>query len=105
MFSEDIEKSITTPHSHEGEHNPPLWLIWSRKKGRTGLYDFPALDTVGDTEHSARYHVNAVLETPNTIVSVERIPANHRFGSSIPDLQTQTHIALWRKRLETVDGD
>lgn len=107
IFPEHIERSLVTPHEHEGKRNKPLWLIWKVESARTGVPYFPILDTVCDTEESARYHVAMLLDDSDRqkdvygqeiFVAVERIPANHRFGSSLGDLQMKTHLALWRAR-------
>lgn len=102
----DMEPSIVTPHAHEDpERHPPLWLIWKRRHyNRSGLNDFPMLDSVCTTEASARYHIRAALEGAGDVYC-ERIPANHRFGSSLGDWQMQAHMALWKERLKRKDGD
>ena len=102
-----LEPAITTPHHHEGKNNPPLWLIWVMRSSSAGLRDFPALDSVANSEDMCRYHVGAVLETDTEVeVYVERIPANHRFGSSLEEWQMKSYHSLrtWRKRNQ-LDGD
>lgn len=83
-------KVIRTPHEHEGAENKPLWLIWKMKYiKKTGKIVGPVLDCVCDSESSAVYNTGAACEeaimtTRDKIdVFVERIPANHRFASSI----------------------
>lgn len=102
LVPKNLEPAITTPHEHEHpEHNRPLWLIWVVEKSlRTDVPYFPRLDTVCDTEDSCRYHIGAILEInpESKDVFVERIPANHRFGSSLPELQMKSHMAIWRAR-------
>jgi hypothetical protein len=97
-----IESIITTPHDHEGEHNKPLWLIWKvDRDSRTDVPYFPVLESVCDSERSARYHyLMAVSGFLKKEVFVERIPANHGFGSSLDDLQMKTHMAMWKARAE-----
>jgi hypothetical protein len=103
---EDIEKSITTPHAHENEHHRPLWLIWKiRKLSRDGVPFFPELDTVCDSEDMARAHVRGVLYESHERVWVERIPANHRFASSLEIHQMNAHMVLWKERVRRLDGD
>jgi len=97
-----FEASLTTPHSHEGEHNRPLWLIWKRPADT-----FPTLDSVCDSEESARYHLSAVLESKDIEVYVERIPANHRFGNSeFSEMQMKGYhaVRVFRKCYQ-LDGD
>lgn len=85
----DVVKIINTPHDHEGDGNRPIWIIWDVKPGQP-----PQIDTLCDSADSAVYHYGAVgLEIahakrgyPNDAqrsVFVERVPANHRFASSI----------------------
>lgn len=108
---EDIEYALVTPHSHEHpERNKPLWLIWkTRPLGRNNggdAHDFPRLDSVCDTDESARAHYRmAVYGETQAKVYVERIPANHRFASSLNDWQMEAHMAIWKERLKRVDGD
>ena len=106
LVPQSLEDAITTPHGHESADRRPLWLIWVVTTARTGVPYFPVLDSVCDTEESARYHIGAVIETggEKSEVYVERIPANHRFGSSLEDLQMKTHMAMWKSRKE-LDGD
>lgn len=96
-----LEKRIVTPHEHEGKGHPPLWVIWVVERSSiTDVPYFPVLDSVCDSEDSARYHVGARLESgvKGMEVYVERIPANHRFGSSLPELQQRSHMAAWKAR-------
>lgn len=110
FITPDQERDIQTPHEHEhSEYNKPLWLIWRMEHASNGVPYFPVLDTVCDSVESARYHVGMAMEessrSSTTIkVYVERIPANHRFGSSLPELQQRAHLALWRKREELAEG-
>jgi hypothetical protein len=92
---EDVERDIVTPHSHEHpEKNKPLWLVWALDHG-----DFPRLDSVADTEDSARYHYRAAVQSGRAArVHVERVPANHRFASSLGEWQIEAHQALWKER-------
>lgn len=84
----EVEKAITTPHDHEGPDNRPLWIIWKVDIGRDGLTDGLQVDSIADSEHSARYHIACLLdEVPGRAMTggellahVERVPANHRFG-------------------------
>lgn len=102
----DMEPSIVTPHAHEDEKHPPVWLIWKRHRySRDGIPDFPVLDTVCLSEDSARYHIRAALESSGNLVYCERVPADHRFGSSLGEWQMQAHMALWKERLKRKDGD
>lgn len=101
-----LEEAIVTPHKHEDAHHKPLWLIWIVKKGWDGRPEFPELDTVCDSPDSARYHVSAAIQShARAEISVERIPANHRFASSLDYLQMDAHVALWKERLKRRDGD
>lgn len=111
-----IERSIITPHEHEGKGNKPLWLIWKVESSSTGVPYFPVLDSVCDSARSCRYHVLMILDenerrqlawsdTLPTDVYVERIPANHRFGSSLPQWQMNSHMAIWKARNTMRTGD
>ena len=106
LVPRSLEDAITTPHEHESPNRRALWLVWVVTTARTGVPFFPALDSVCDSEESARYHIGAAIETGGgrTEVFVERIPANHRFGSSLEDLQMKTHMAMWKSRRE-LNGD
>jgi hypothetical protein len=98
---DEIEKQISTPHEHEdADWHRPLWLVWRvRIAQRTDVPYFPELDTVCTTADSARYHIRAILfDTTQDRLWVERIPANHRFGSSLEELQMKTHMAMWKAR-------
>lgn len=82
----DLIEVIRRPHEHEGPNNRPLWIIWKQLTMRDGTVDVPRIDSVCDDDESAIAHVGMVFETDNSRefkVFVERIPANHRFGSSI----------------------
>lgn len=109
----DVERDIVTPHHHESMEvkpeslygdqptNRPLWLIWVREKSRIGVLYFPTLDSVADCEESARAHYRMAVEgKPGVDVSVERIPANHRFASSLGYWQNEAHVAQWKARAE-----
>ena len=98
-----LESAITTPHDHEGKGQPPLWLIWILG----GDVMFPVLDSVADSEDSCRFHVGAILySSPDEDIQVERIPANHRFGSSLEEWQMKSYhsVRRFRKRHE-LDGE
>ena len=98
-----FEPLITTPHEHESKGSPPLWLIWIIN----GAVTFPVLDSVADSEDSCRCHVGMILYSdPDEDVHVERIPANHRFGSSLEDWQMKAYhsVRMFRKRHQ-LDGD
>ena len=97
-----FEPSITTPHDHESKGQPPLWLIWILQPE-----GFPVLDSVADSEDSCRGHVGMILySAPDADVHVERIPANHRFGSSLEDWQMKSYhsVRMFRRRHQ-LDGD
>lgn len=107
-FENQFKKSIVTPHEHEAKGNPPVWLIWKRLPG-----GFPELDTVCDSEWSAAVHVMMAYppahirnEADRNEVWVERIPANHRFASSLSEAQMKGYhsVRAWRKRHQ-LDGD
>ncbi len=98
----EIERVLTTPHVHEHPiHWPPLWLIWKTDVNRnTGVPYFPELSAVCNDIDTARYHVAmALFDSPSSRLDVERIPANHRFGSSIGHLQMKSHMAIWKVRV------
>jgi hypothetical protein len=88
-----VVEIINTPHDHEGDGNKPLWIIWKHVEGFP-----PVIDTLCDTADSAVYHYGMLaseieqhvrLRNKGTItVNVERVPANHRFASSINDVFT-----------------
>jgi len=103
VISPDMERAIRTPHQHETAGNPPLWLIWKRQGA-----SFPALDSVCNRDWSAAAHVAMVLDggRPDTTVVVERIPANHRFGSSLGDWQMESyHVVREMRKRNRLDGD
>jgi hypothetical protein len=117
-FTPEIERAITTPHEHEHpEHNKPIWLVWKLVRNlASGVAMFPELETVCDNEESCRYHVVMVSEegTYNRFeeieVHVERIPANHRFASSLDTFQHRAHMEQWKAREKfksrrELDGD
>ncbi len=99
QLPEYIESIINTPHHRENEHHSPIWLIWEIDRGATGLRYFPSLSCVCDSIKSARYHAQMVLDDKKELM-VERVPCNHAFGSSIPHLQMNIHMDMWKKREE-----
>lgn len=121
QFDAKTEKIITTRHAHEDKqskglgYNSPLWLIWTVRTYGDGVPMFPVLDTISDCEFSARYHLMMVVEESARAKQagdtldwyIERIPANHRFGSTAPELQMQTLQGFknyWKTRKQ-LDGD
>lgn len=84
-----VVEQINTPHDHENaDGNRPLWIIWVVARDQA-----PSIDTICDTPDSAVYHYGAVIEGNPTWIRegkltahVERVPANHRFASSISDI-------------------
>ena len=109
---EPYEDAITTPHPHESKGNPPLWLIWKRIKGDE-YRRYPMLDCVCNSEEMARPHIIMALEAetrdppPHIIVDVERIPANHRFASSLEEWQYEAEHqrARYKQQWRNLDGD
>lgn len=96
-------EAIRHPHSHEGPNNRPLWIIWKKTVGHDGIPDGPHIDSIADTEDSAIAHVGMVYESYGNAgyakelhVIVERIPANHRFASSIEEHFTDGRLAKVR---------
>ena len=82
------KKAITTPHEDECAERRPLWL----DKAMNGMPYFPVLDSVCDSEDSAYYHVGSAVEShQDSEIFVERVPANHRFASSLPEWQVKIH--------------
>lgn len=84
----DLVEIINRPHEHEGlYHNRPIWLIWTQQTFRDGTVDVPRIDTVCDSADSAIAHIGMVCESYHGTVKVfvERIPLNHRFGSSLTE--------------------
>lgn len=86
VFAPEIEQALTTPHAYEdsedGMHRP-VWLIWERIPG-----EFPYLRMVGLDEGVVRACLDSIIpiwEAPRTYVTVERIPANHVFASSLSE--------------------
>jgi hypothetical protein len=104
-----IEQQIVTPHPHEdADGHKPLWIIWKVKPDmRDGVPFFPEIDTVCDSDEMARLHVQAILasDSSKTVIDVERIPANHRFASSLDHLQADAHNKLWKARIKKLGGD
>lgn len=106
QLTPELERAIVTPHEHEGPDNPPVWIVWVvRRSPRDNSPEFPSLDSVSLTEAMARYHTRAALESPSATVYVERIPAHHRFGSSLGHWQIAAHQALWKERTKHREGD
>lgn len=112
-----IMRSIKTKHQHETKGNPPLWLLWRVDKDKDGNPLFPTLDSVCDSAFSAVAHVGMIMdENVRRVESrsgdypcdvyVERIPANHRFGGSLPEMQMKGYhtIRAFRKRNQ-LDGE
>lgn len=99
--------ALDTPHDHEDDSHPPLWLVWKRR-----LSGFPELDCVCDSKWSAEAHVLMALPLPHVgpedahEVWVERVPANHRFASSLSEQQMRGYhsVRAFRKRYQ-LDGD
>lgn len=91
-FEEKYEVSLTTPHEHECKARPPLWIMWSYIIEPDGISEGPQIDSICNSEESARYHLQCMLETYTTFggnevnLYVERIPANHRFASSMTEV-------------------
>lgn len=95
---DDLRRGIATPHEHETPHNKPLWIIWRMTIARDGVPDGPHIDSVCDEEQLAIAHVGMVFESyhpsyGDTKVFVERIPANHRFASSMAEHFTDSRLA------------
>ena len=87
FVTDDVIETINKRHSHEGDDNKPIWIIWSVTAGCA-----PQIDTLCDTADSAVYHYGMIAgEIEQSCVSghnnrmafVERVPANHRFASSV----------------------
>lgn len=82
-----IVEVIDTPHDHEGADNKPIWIIWKHHSGYP-----PVIDTLCDTADSAVYHYGmlaaeiAQARRADLSAHVERVPANHRFASSLNDV-------------------
>lgn len=86
---ERIAKQVNTPHSHECEGHPPLWIIWKKETSKnSGTSDGYFIDSICDSMDSLEYHLGALLwESKRKIydeveIQVERVPANHRFGEA-----------------------
>lgn len=97
-----VEIQITTPHDHEDDQHKPVWLIWMLQRiAKDGYPYWPRLDSVCDTDDSARYHVRAAIQShPDSDIHVERVPFNHRFASSLEQWQQNSHNALWKLRAD-----
>lgn len=90
FVTDDVLETINKPHFHEGEGNKPIWIIWSLRADCA-----PQIDTLCDTADSAVYHYGMIMEeiemgaqqgrrmSKHRAAAVERVPANHRFASSI----------------------
>jgi hypothetical protein len=82
-----VVEIINAPHDHEGPGNKPVWIIWKHLAGYP-----PVIDTLCDTADSAVYHYGMLAseidqaKRTDLLVYVERIPANHRFASSLNDV-------------------
>ena len=76
-----------------------MWLIWKRQSPQ----DFPTLDSVCDSDWSAVAHTAMALDARGVTVVVERIPANHRFASSLGDWQMESYQAVRHFRQQHVD--
>lgn len=82
-----VVEVINTPHDHEGDKNEPIWIVWKHQSGFS-----PVIDTLCDTPDSAVYHYGmlageiAQARRADLSVHVERVPANHRFASSLNDV-------------------
>ncbi len=86
------ERQIMTPHEHEGSHWPPLWIVWKHRTTLSELDDPPAIDCVCTTEKMVRYAFAAMWDERSRMfegdkieINIERVPANHRFASSLGD--------------------
>ena len=100
-MSVHLAAAIETPHDHEGALNRPLWVIWKKLTMRDGRTDGPHIDTICDSLEMAYAHVYILLDEPETIagnreVYVERIPANHRFASSMAEYFTDPSLMRLR---------
>jgi hypothetical protein len=84
---DDVIETINRPHDHEGDGNKPIWIIWCVHDGAA-----PQIDTLCDTADSAVYHYGMLaqeidaakqMKRNKRAAFVERVPANHRFASSV----------------------
>src|SRR2546422_2196498 len=66
--------------------------------------DFPTLDSVADNAESARVHYRMAVADLKTMGEawVERIPANHRFASSLGNWRSEEHTSELQSRLHLV---
>jgi hypothetical protein len=90
FVTDDVIETINKRHSHEGDGNKPIWIIWSLRADCA-----PQIDTLCDTADSAVYHYGMIMQeieagvqqgrqmSKHLAAAVERVPANHRFASSI----------------------
>lgn len=83
----DIKNAILKRHSHEGPDNKPLWLLW-RIEQESNIPSFPVLDAVCDSIRSIEYHVLIMInDKPKYKIWVEKVPANHEFGSMVLEVR------------------
>lgn len=86
--TDDVIGVIDRPHLHEGENNKPIWIIWDVREGCA-----PQIDTLCDSADSAVYHYSMIADEiersratygkVKRTAYVERVPANHRFASTV----------------------
>lgn len=105
-FPDHLEQAIVTPHEHETEGHPPLWILWKHQTGSDGIPDVPRIDCICDSERTTRYNLNAIFESyapdiKNGLLTifVERIPANHRFASSMSDKFVDSTLTQVRRSI------
>lgn len=114
-FPDHLEKAIVNPHEHETAGHSPLWILWRHAVGSDGIPDVPRIDCICDSEDTTRYNLAAIFESyPSDIkdkrmtIFVERIPANHRFASSLSEQFVDSTLSRVRKSLRSRyrrDGD
>ena len=84
-----VEQAISTPHEHENEKRPPVWLVWRDRGDGDGWY----LYVVCSSPEMARCNYLAALQTwvkdSGLRAHVERIPLDHAFASSLYDIIEQ----------------
>lgn len=84
------ERIISTPHEHESEHCPPVWIMWE-------VDDlFPTILSLASNERDARFLTASYTQGGGRGVKnffIERTPMNHPFGSS---LTTKLHAIAKR---------
>jgi len=98
IFNAALESQITTPHRHEDASCPPLWLIWINRKDGDGW----SLHCVGNSEDTARYCIECYGSENG--VTVERIPANHAFASSIEQELREANHRIAAKSYSEIHG-